>query len=102
MITEVVVGEQVATEMQYDIYEIWLQFDSGDAEPILVDPKDILRVVNEWNAVIGMAGSEAESVIGQTDFCWPRHDNTGTLAELQGMDVYYYDVESRKRSVELR
>lgn len=100
--TEVVIGPIVATEQHYEMYEVWLQFDNGDAEPVMVEPSEILQKVNEWFAVMHLDGSEAQSVIGQADFSWPRHDGTKTFAALSGIDVYYYDETSRKHSVNFK
>lgn len=105
MITQLIIGKEVPTETHYDLYEVWLQFASGDTECFMVEPSEILRVVNEWSAVIGWDGNEAESVIGQADFPWPDHGHEGgpsTFATLEAVTVYYYDTESRKRSVELK
>lgn len=98
-VSNIIIGEVANPPVIFDKYELWLLFDTGDTEVEIMFPDQVLKRVNEWNAVLPLTGEEQASAVTH-DFPWPVYDHS-VAAPIVSLSLYYYDVHGRKCRTEL-
>lgn len=99
-ISSVVVGLPVNPPVIFDKYELWLQFDTGECEVEIMFFDQLLKRLNEWNAVLPLTGTEQAEAV-KYDFSWPCYDNCHVPVPIVELKVYYYDVYGVKHHTRL-
>lgn len=98
-IKEVRITGTCESTRSFDIYEIWIAFET-ETQWEMVSPDKILERVNQWQQASQLTGSDARAFMGELEFNWPE-DFFGLDSKCYDIDVYYHDTNGVKHNVEL-
>lgn len=110
-IKEVKTLEVCVQKKHFCVYEIMIDFNTGDCEVEIVDVENIIDRVNAWDAAVILCGETARyhtMLLPEktSPFPWPQDERWATPewdcpAKVIGFNVYYYDVYGEKHHTEL-